>query len=81
MKSHEATQSRINDAIDRLVEEFSDSFKQETVRRFASDSVSAYAGARVTEFVPLLLYRSTRERLTSLARSRDRDGESVPQRG
>ena len=69
MKSPDATQSRINDAINRLIDEFRDSFEQETVRRFASDSVNAYAGARITEFVPLLFYRTTRERLETLARA------------
>ena len=77
MKSPDATQTRINDAINRLVDEFRDSIEQETVRRFASDSISAYAGARITEFVPLLLYRSTRERLRALARTGSLDRNPV----
>lgn len=68
------TQSRIDAAIDRLVNEFDGQFKQETIRRLAGDSVRVYAGARVTEFVPLLFYRSARERLKTLLQTRKLDG-------
>jgi hypothetical protein len=66
MVSEEPTRSRINEAVDRLVEEFKGSCSPETVREFVAASFEAYQGSRIVDFVPLLVYKSARNQLGAL---------------
>ncbi len=59
---------RIADAADRLAEEFRDRFDAGTVQRYVQDSRESYRESRIADFVPLLVYRFTRERLLDIAR-------------
>jgi protein-tyrosine-phosphatase len=53
----------------RLARDFEGVFGDETIGRFLTSSYEEFAvGATVTEFLPLLAERLTRERLTALAR-------------
>ena len=60
-------QTRIEDAVERLAQEFGGTFSFETIARCAAESMEAFEQARLLEYVPLLTYRFTRERLSALA--------------
>jgi arsenate reductase (thioredoxin) len=59
--------ARIDEAVDRLTAEFKGTFSQETISKCAFESLQAFEQARLVEFIPLLTYRFTRERLMALA--------------
>jgi hypothetical protein len=67
MPSDDPASKRINEAVQRLVEEFRGTIPSETVVRSVEEAVGNYRNARITDFVPLLVYRSTREYLGTLA--------------
>jgi len=69
MVSQEPARSRVNEAIDRLSEEFRGVFSSETIRDLVAASFESYRGSRITDFVPLLVYRSARDHLGALAQS------------
>lgn len=69
MQSQEPTRSRVNEAADRLTAEFRGVFSPETIREMVMTSFESYREARIADFVPLLVYRSTRTQLGTLARS------------
>lgn len=71
MVSTEPSRSRINDAIDRLTDEFRDRCSAETVHDLVAASFEAYRGSRIADFVPLLVYRSARDQLGALAKGRE----------
>jgi protein-tyrosine phosphatase-like protein len=66
MVSEEPTRSRINEAVDRLAEEFKGRCSPETVRELVAASFESYRGSRVVDFVPLLVYKSARNQLGAL---------------
>ena len=72
MPSDDPVSKRINEAVQRLVEEFRGTIPSETVVRSVQEAVDTYENARVTDFVPLLVYRSTREYLGTLTREAGR---------
>jgi len=61
--------ARIDEAVDRLADEFKGIFSRETVSKCAFESLEAFERSRLVEFVPLLTYRFTRERLGALAQA------------
>lgn len=61
--------ARIDEAVDRLADEFKGIFSSETVSKCAFESLAAFEQSRLVEFVPLLTYRFTRERLRALAQA------------
>jgi hypothetical protein len=72
MPSDDPVSKRINEAVQRLVEEFKGTIPSETVVQSAEEAVNAYRDARVTDFIPLLVYRSAREQLGALAQDKRR---------
>jgi hypothetical protein len=66
MVSEEPTRSRVNEAVDRLAEEFRGRCSPETIRQLVAASFEAYQGSRVVDFVPLLVYKSARNQLGAL---------------
>jgi protein-tyrosine-phosphatase len=56
---------RVEDAVRALLEEFRGIYSPETVRRCAQDTAMQFEGSRVVDFVPLFIYRFTRERLSA----------------
>jgi len=66
MVSEEASRSRINEAVDRLANEFRGTYSPETIRQFVAASFESYRGSRIADFVPLLVYKSARDRLGAL---------------
>lgn len=69
MVSQEPARSRINEAIERLTDEFRGKFNPDTIRDLVMASFESYRGSRITDFVPLLVYRSARDHLGALARA------------
>ena len=61
--------ARIDEAVDRLSSEFKGTFSPETVSKCAFESLRAFEQSRLVEFIPLLTYRFTRERLLALAQA------------
>jgi protein-tyrosine-phosphatase len=54
--------------IERLAHEFRGKFSPETVAQCAGESAARLDGARVQTYVPMFVYRFTRERLQALAK-------------
>jgi protein-tyrosine-phosphatase len=63
------TQHHINQAADRLAEEFAGVFSEETIARYMVESRDLLSGAKVSVYVPVLAHRFTRERLKALAQA------------
>jgi arsenate reductase len=63
------TQHHVDQAADRLAEEFAGIFSQETIARYIAESLSMLEGARINVFVPVLAHRFARERLRALAQA------------
>jgi arsenate reductase (thioredoxin) len=64
------TQHHVDEMVDALVAEFGDRFDREQIEELMRDSVNQLAGrAQVADFLPVLGYRFTRERLGSLSRA------------
>ena len=64
------TQHHVDEMVDRLVAEFGDQVERERIGELMADSVRQLAGpAHVAEFLPVLAYRFTRERLRSIGRA------------
>jgi arsenate reductase (thioredoxin) len=65
-----ATQHHIDEMVNTLCEEFGERVERVRIEELMADSIRQLAGeARVEEFLPVLAYRFTRERLTSLGRT------------
>jgi protein-tyrosine-phosphatase len=63
------TQHHINQAADRLAEEFAGVFSQETIARYMAESQDLLGEASISVYVPVLAHRFTRERLKALAQA------------
>src|SRR5512133_250188 len=63
------TQHHIDQAADRLAEEFAGIFSQETIARYMAESTDLLGEAKINVFVPVLAHRFTRERLKALAQA------------
>src|SRR6516162_7497850 len=63
------TQRHINQAADKLADEFAGVFSQETIARYMAESTDLLGNARVNNFVPVLAHRFCRERLRALAQA------------
>jgi arsenate reductase len=61
------TQHHIEQAADRLADEFAGVFSLETIARYMAESQDLLGEARINVFVPVLAHRFTRERLKALA--------------
>ena len=71
--------ARIHQEAERLAEEFHGIFGPETVERYVDDSLEHFAGATVTIYLPLLIYRFVRERLRALAQTEGKIVKEVPE--
>jgi len=61
------TQHHLDQAAERLAEEFVGIFSPETIARYMTESLDLLSGARINVFVPVLAHRFARERLNALA--------------
>ncbi len=63
------TQRHIDQAAERLAEEFAGIFSGETIARYMAESQDFLGEAKINVFVPVLAHRFTRERLRALAQA------------
>ena len=73
------TQHHINQAADRLADEFEGVFSQETIARYLAESTELLGEARINVFVPVLAHRFARERLKALAQAEGIIGKEQPE--
>jgi protein-tyrosine-phosphatase len=74
------TRHHIDQAANRLAEEFAGIFSQETIARYMAESTDLLGEAKINVFVPVLAHRFTRERLKALAQAEgivDKDQSEV----
>jgi protein-tyrosine-phosphatase len=73
------TQQHIDQAAERLAEEFAGIFSQETIARYMAESTDLLGEAKINVFVPVLAHRFTRERLKALAQAEGIVSKDVPE--
>jgi arsenate reductase (thioredoxin) len=74
-----ATAAHVEKQIDDLAAEFEGMVSRETVARLVNEAVEGLSGARFANFLPILVYRFSRERLTALAHSEGTLTKTVPE--
>jgi arsenate reductase len=73
------TQHHLDQAAERLAEEFVGIFSRETIARYMAESLDLLEGARINVFVPVLAHRFARERLNALAQAEGAIGKEQPE--
>ena len=73
------TRGHLEKGLASLREEFAGIFSSETIERFMVESLHALAGARLKNFVPLLVHRFARERLRALGQVEGSIAKAVPE--
>jgi arsenate reductase (thioredoxin) len=73
------TQHHINQAADRLAEEFDGIFSQDTIARYMAESTDLLGEPKINVFVPVLAHRFCRERLRALAQAEGILGKDEPE--
>jgi arsenate reductase (thioredoxin) len=75
------TRHKVRQSAERLHEEFRGIFSTETIERYITETTDELSdGARVVDFMPIFVWRFTRQRLRALAESQglvDKSGPSV----
>jgi arsenate reductase (thioredoxin) len=65
MATQTLERDRVEEAVVALLDEFRGVYSTETIRRCADDTAQQFEQSRVLDFVPLFIYRFTRERLSA----------------
>jgi arsenate reductase (thioredoxin) len=73
------TRAHIAKQVDDLAVEFEGIFSRETVDRYVQESLAGFATARFNDFLPVLVYRYSRERLSALGQAEGRIAKTVPE--
>ena len=73
------TQHHIDQATERLAEEFAGIFARETIARYMAESQELLGESKINVFVPVLTHRFTRERLKALAQAEGIVGKEQPE--
>ena len=73
------TKAHIAKQVDDLAREFEGILSRETVDRYVQESLDGFASARFSDFLPVLVYRYTRERLSALGQFEGRIAKTVPE--
>ena len=60
-------ESIVGDQVDRLVAEFANRYPREEIERHARVALAQFEGARITDFVPIFVYRDVKQRLQDQA--------------
>jgi arsenate reductase (thioredoxin) len=63
------TEHHLRQVADRLAEEFSGIFSEQTIARYLTESTDLLGEAKITVYVPVLAHRFARERLKALAQA------------
>jgi protein-tyrosine-phosphatase len=73
------THYKIRREAERLHDEFRGIFSTETIERYIAESTDELSGSRISEFVPIFVWRFTRQRLKALAQSQGLIEKTVPE--
>ena len=73
------TQYKIRSSAERLHEEFRGIFSTETIERYITESTDDLAGSAIVDFLPVFIWRFTRQRLKALAQSQGLIDKTVPE--
>jgi arsenate reductase len=73
------TQKHVDQAAERLAEEFEGIFSQGTIARFIAESQDLLGDAKINVFVPVLAHRFARERLRALAQAEGIVSRDMPE--
>jgi arsenate reductase len=73
------TRGHLERGLEHLSDEFAGTFSPETVERYMAESLQGLAGARMQNFVPLLVHRFARERLRALGQVQGTIAKDVPE--
>jgi arsenate reductase len=73
------TQHHIEQAADRLSEEFAGVFSRETITRYMIESQDLLGDTKLNVFVPVLAHRFARERLKALAQAEGMITKDMPE--
>jgi arsenate reductase (thioredoxin) len=73
------TRKHIDQAAERLAEEFEGIFSRETIGRYMAESRDLLGEAKINVFVPVLAHRFTRERLRALAQAEGIVSKDAPE--
>jgi arsenate reductase len=73
------TRGHLDRGLDHLTDEFARTFSRETVERYMAESLEGLSGARMQNFVPLLVHRFARERLRALGQVQGVIAKDVPE--
>jgi arsenate reductase len=63
------TRHKVRQSAERLHDEFRGVFSTETIERYIAESTDELSGGRVPDFMPIFVWRFTRQRLRALAES------------
>ena len=73
------TQYKIRNSAERLHDEFRGIFSTETIERYIIESTDDLAGSAIVDFLPVFIWRFTRQRLKALAQSQGLIEKTVPE--
>jgi arsenate reductase (thioredoxin) len=73
------TRRHVERAAEALQQEFEGVFSRETIARYIAESVDLLGGARVNDFVPVLVHRFARERLRAYGQAEKLITKAVPE--
>ena len=73
------TQYKIRSTAERLHDEFRGVFSAETIERYITEASDDLSGATVVDFLPVFIWRFTRQRLRALAQSQGLIEKTVPE--
>jgi protein-tyrosine-phosphatase len=79
MITQPSVENRVEAAVDHLADEFRGVFGRETIQSDAHDTLRLYRESNVMEFVPLFVYRFTRERLRAAGQVEGKLTKLVPE--
>ena len=72
-------QYKIRNSAERLHDEFRGIFSTETIERYIIESTDDLAGSAIVDFLPVFIWRFTRQRLKALAQSQGLIEKTVPE--
>jgi protein-tyrosine-phosphatase len=74
-----ATRAHLEHEVDDLAAEFQGVFSRETVNRVVAESPEHFTGAQFENFIPVLVYRYSRERLQAIGQAQGNIVRNVPE--
>jgi arsenate reductase len=73
------TQGHLDRGVESLVDEFRGIFSRPTIDRYVHESLESLPAARISDFIPVLVHRFSRERLRALAQTKGMIVKDVPE--